>query len=331
MNAVRTCANDGSRRALLLATLVGVVCLVACSSTSAPPPPARTRLRFASGMGGAAFYPLGEELARQYERVLPGLEFEIEESEGGVANVEALERGVADVALTHADVAYLASVGRLEGGRPPMTRLRGIAMLDLTRIHLVVRSGSGIDRVDHLRGRRIGLGRSSPGLTPASRMILGGFGLDANNLVVVPAKLDDAVRQLKEGALDAIFVAGSDPLEGVTRATEAGARLLPLDGPVIDRLRQVYPFFSRAVIPAGTYPHQASGIRTIGVDSVLLCRAGLSEPLVHDLTQRLFQVLPLLALSDTFTARLDLEQAPATPIPLHEGAARYYRERELLR
>jgi TRAP-type uncharacterized transport system substrate-binding protein len=26
---------------------------------------------------------------------------------------------------------------------------------------------------------------------------------------------------------------------------------------------------------------------------------------------------------------MDLDQAPATPIPLHEGAARYYRELEL--
>jgi TRAP-type uncharacterized transport system substrate-binding protein len=28
---------------------------------------------------------------------------------------------------------------------------------------------------------------------------------------------------------------------------------------------------------------------------------------------------------------VDLQQAPATPIPLHPGAARYYRERELAR
>jgi TRAP-type uncharacterized transport system substrate-binding protein len=28
---------------------------------------------------------------------------------------------------------------------------------------------------------------------------------------------------------------------------------------------------------------------------------------------------------------MDLEQAPATPVPLHEGAARYYREREFQR
>jgi TRAP transporter TAXI family solute receptor len=162
-------------------------------------------------------------------------------------------------------------------------------------------------------------------------MILGGLGLDATSVVSVPARSDEAVRQLAAGSLDALFVTGIDPLDAVTQATTLGARLVALDGPGIDRLRRAYPFFSRAVIPAGTYPHQAEGVRTIGVDSVLLCRSGLSEPLVHDLTQRLFQVLPLLSPSEAFASRLDLEQAPATPIPLHEGAARYYRERELLR
>jgi TRAP-type uncharacterized transport system substrate-binding protein len=28
---------------------------------------------------------------------------------------------------------------------------------------------------------------------------------------------------------------------------------------------------------------------------------------------------------------MDFAQVPATPIPLHDGAARYYRERELFR
>jgi TRAP transporter TAXI family solute receptor len=96
-------------------------------------------------------------------------------------------------------------------------------------------------------------------------------------------------------------------------------------------LRQAYPFFSRAVIPSGTYPGQGKAVRTIGVDSLLVCRADLSEALVHDLTQRLFEILPLLSSSQQSLGPIDLDRAPATPIPLHAGAARYYRERELSR
>jgi TRAP-type uncharacterized transport system substrate-binding protein len=71
-------------------------------------------------------------------------------------------------------------------------------------------------------------------------------------------------------------------------------------------------------------------VHTIGVGSLLVCRSDLDEALVHDLTQRLFEILPALS-SQLALGPTDLEHAPATPIPLHDGAARYYRERELSR
>jgi TRAP-type uncharacterized transport system substrate-binding protein len=71
--------------------------------------------------------------------------------------------------------------------------------------------------------------------------------------------------------------------------------------------------------------------RTIGVDSILVCRRELDEGLVYELTKFFFQALPTLSFSQDALRSMDLEQAPATPIPLHAGAARYYRERELMR
>ena len=38
-----------------------------------------------------------------------------------------------------------------------------------------------------------------------------------------------------------------------------------------------------------------------------------------------------LATNSPEAANVDVEKAPATPIPLHSGAARYYREREVLK
>jgi TRAP-type uncharacterized transport system substrate-binding protein len=41
--------------------------------------------------------------------------------------------------------------------------------------------------------------------------------------------------------------------------------------------------------------------------------------------------LPDLVKGDAAARLIDVDQAPATPIPLHPGAARFYRERELFR
>jgi len=106
---------------------------------------------------------------------------------------------------------------------------------------------------------------------------------------------------------------------------------MPIAGPPIDRLRHEYPFLRVTAIPRGTYPGDVPTIRTIGVDSLLVCRRDLDEQLVYDLTRRFFDALPSLSSSQGALRFMDLDQAPATPIPLHEGAARFYRERELLR
>jgi hypothetical protein len=100
-----------------------------------------------------------------------------------------------------------------------------------------------------------------------------------------------------------------------------------LTGPAIERLRHDYPFFRSAIVPGGVYRGHPAAVPTIGVDNVLLCRSGLEEALVHDLTRQFFSALPSLSM----LSFMDLDQSPATPIPLHEGAARYYREWELSR
>jgi TRAP transporter TAXI family solute receptor len=110
-----------------------------------------------------------------------------------------------------------------------------------------------------------------------------------------------------------------------------GAVLLPLEGPAIDAVRRESIFLHPTVIPEGTYPGQHGPIHTVGVHNLLVCRRDLDEGLVYRLTRRLFEVLPSLVQQQDSLRLVDLQQAPATPIPLHPGAARYYRERELAR
>jgi uncharacterized protein len=314
--------------------VVACLCALAISFVGcnrAVPGHPRARVRFTSGTPGAGFFPLGTDLVKEYARLLPDVEMELRQSDGTASNLESIQRGDADIGLSHADVTYLAFAGRLPGSNERFTRLRGIAVLQLTQVHIVVRAGLGISSVADLRGRRVSLGRPSRESSSSAALVLRAFGISPADLVVEPLRYDEAAARLANGSLDALLVTGTYPLDAVTFATREGARLLPVDGPAVERLRQEYPFFSRVAIPAGTYAGQSSPIHTIGVDTLVVCRAGLDERLVHDLTEHLFEILPQLPSIRSSLGLMDLEQAPATPIPLHEGAARYYRERELSR
>jgi uncharacterized protein len=307
-----------------------VFALVTAAGTGcheAGPPPARKAIRLTTGTPGARFYPLGQALARAYAAALPTLDVRVQDTAGSVANIESLQRGSADIGLSYADVAYMASVGGLDGRQESFQELRGMAVLELAPVHLVVRAGSAIADAADLRGRRVAVGPTGSGSALTAEIVLRALGIDASAVEVEPLKYNEAAARLAAGTIDALFVNGSDPVDSVRASTQAGARILPLGGPAIERLRHDYPFFRPTVIHGGTYPGHSAPIRTIGVDNLLLCRRGLDEATVHDLTQQFFAQLPGMSM----LSGVDLEQAPATPIPLHDGAARYYRERELSR
>ena len=311
-----------------LAAAGAALLVVGCRQPPAPRPP--TTVRISTGTPGGGFYPVGEGLARAYARSMPDVKVDIHPTAGAVTNLEAIQRGDADLGFAFADVAYIAFVGRLEGASRPFDRLRGVAVLQLTPVHLVVGRDRAIRDVKDLRGRRIGVGPPGSGTALTAGLILHAFGIEPAAVHSEMLPFNEAARRLVDGTIDAMFDNAIFPADSVRMATGAGARLMPLTGTAIERLRHEYPFLRATVIPRGTYPHLVAGVHTIGVDSVLVCRSGLDESLVYDLTRRFFDALPSLSSSQDALRFIDLEQAPAMPIPLHEGAARYYRERELL-
>jgi TRAP-type uncharacterized transport system substrate-binding protein len=64
----------------------------------------------------------------------------------------------------------------------------------------------------------------------------------------------------------------------------------------------------------------------VGIDLLLVCSVELSNDIAYALTRALFEQVP-----QRLRRQFDPQRAPATVIPLHAGAARYYRERELSR
>ena len=72
-------------------------------------------------------------------------------------------------------------------------------------------------------------------------------------------------------------------------------------------------------------------VLTVGMDVLLVCRQELTDDLVYRLSKTLFEAVPALRAAHASAAGIDPDRGPTTAIPLHPGAARYYREREILR
>ena len=309
--------------------LVALALSIACTACSdaAHEIEAPQVIRLATGSPGGFFNPLGTALVGAYSRALPDRSFTVVQSGGAVENLESLQRGAADLGFAFADVTYLAFVGRLDEGPRPFDRLRGVAVLQLTAVHVLIRPGSGITSIAQLRGRRVALGPTGSGTAITAKVLLEAFGVPIAEVRGEYLPFLQSANGVVRGELDAAFVSAGYPAESVLTATRGGANLLEVSGPVVERLRTNYPFLRVALIPAGTYPTVRGPVHTVGIDTLIACSTDLTETLVYRLTKTFFDVLPELATQVDALRRMDLARAPATPIPLHDGAARYYRER----
>ena len=263
---------------------------------------------------------LSVTLAKAFSAELPGVDVQFVEPAPGRTFESALQAGDVDVTILFADSAYLAFVGQLDG--QPYDRLRGIATLNPNPLYLVARRGSAIRELKDLRGRRVGIGRPGASTALTAKAVLETFALDVQ---LSNASVSEATAALAAGELDALFIGGVSAADQVRAAVAAGGEVLPFAPATIARLQREHPFLRGMVIPrhlAGS----SEGL-TIGLDGLLVCRSGLDADIVYGVTRAFFQALPELSAFDTPPLRqMNAEDASATPIPLHEGAARYYRE-----
>ena len=245
-----------------------------------------------------------------------------------LANVDYLQSGVADATITQSDIAYTALTKGTELNPTPHTNLRGLAVMWTVALHLIVGPRVDFQSLNDLRGKRIGIGLPGGGTGITAQIILAQSGLLSDvQLVRVPPT--QVASHIASGAVDAEFMTGAYPADLVSAALAApAARLVPIQGSGISNLKEKYPFLRPVVIPANTYG-QAEDIHTVGVDVLFICRGDLSEEIVYRMLTTFFDGVQDLAQRQPVFRSVSLRQAPATPIPLHPGAARFYREREL--
>jgi len=265
-----------------------------------------------------------EEFVLSAFRNFPQFSVQLTDIGDSEKRLAAVQQGSVDVAVATADETYLAFNGLLPGRSQRMDKIRGIALLHSAAVHLL--AGPAASSRRGLRGMRVVLGNPVGANTALGERLIDSMGIDRSEVRGEFLPRNVAVERLLKGEVDAAILIGRPPQEPVVQALHGGARLLDIDGPEIDRLRLYYPLLGRTLIPQGTYPGQHGPVHTIGVDLLLVCRSDLDSKLVYELTRAYFEQSP-----ENVRYETDPQRAPAVVIPLHPGAARYYREREVSR
>jgi TRAP transporter TAXI family solute receptor len=197
---------------------------------------------------------------------------------------------------------------------------------------VLVRGDSAFHSIRDLKGKRVGVIRPGTSGEFSTRIVLGAHGMSYADVTPIFEPTDTLMPMLGKGEIDAVFSANPLMLDTIhTLSQTVPLRLLPIGRAEVNSLRSSYPFLRPVTVAAHKLAGQEQPVETLGSEWLLVCRSDLSEELVYQLTREFFAQLPAMARNHEEAALIDPEQAPATPIPLHAGAARYYREREILR
>ena len=87
-----------------------------------------------------------------------------------------------------------------------------------------------------------------------------------------------------------------------------------------------------ATIPADTYKGQSRAVPTASIVNFLVTHEGVSADTVYKMTKAMFENLDKLVAAHAAAKGVKLENAAGSmPIPLHPGAAKYYREKGLIK
>jgi uncharacterized protein len=211
-----------------------------------------------------------------------------------------------------------------------LDNLRTVAAIYPNYIQIVASADSGITTLEDLRGKRLSVGAPASGTELNARAILKAAGITYEDLGKVEyLPFAESVDLMKNRQLDATLQSaglGVASLRDLANSVAITVVEVPAD--LVESIGSPY---QAAVIPADTYQGQTADVATASVINYLVTRADLDEETVYQMTKGVFEGLDDLAAAHAAARSIKLdESAIQSPVPLHPGAERYFREQGVM-
>lgn len=292
----------------------------------------------ATASTGGTYYPVGVALATLTKVKLEPkhkLSLSAINSAGSGENVKLLRENEAQFAIMQG--LYGAWAWNGEGpvkSSGPQKQLRSVSMLWQNVEQFVVKSKYAktgtVEDLSAFGDTKFSIGKKNSGTEGSGRQILGGLNIDPNKFDLAYMGYGASADALQNGTIEGMNIPAGVPTSAITRAYAAlgsDMTILNFTDEQIAEANGKYKLWTRFVIPANTYPGQTKDINTMAQPNFLAVRDDISDEDVYMITKTIYENLPFLNGIHKATKAMALEKAIAgLPVPLHQGAARYYQE-----
>ncbi len=322
-----------TRKLILSATMVAGLGLGAAGTAAS----ADQFITIGTGGVTGVYYPAGGAICRLVNkgRKEHGVRCSVESTGGSIYNLNTIRGGELDMGVVQSDWNYHAYNGTSkfeEAG--PNKELRSVFSLHPEPFTVVARKDSGIKTFDDLKGKRVNVGNPGSGQRGTMEVVMAAKGWTMDDFALAselkPAEQSQA---LCDNKIDAMIYTVGHPNGSIKEATTScDTVLIPVDGPVIDKLVADNAYYRKAVVPGGMYTGSDEDVATFGVAATFVSSTDTPPEMVYEVVSAVFENFDDFRQLHPAFEHLDKKEMTKEGLsaPLHDGAVKYYKEAGLM-
>lgn len=291
------------------------------------------------GTGGVTgvYYPTGGAICRlvNKSRKEHGIRCSVESTGGSVYNINTVRAGELEFGVAQSDWQYHAYNGTSKfEDQGAFENLRAVFSVHPEPFTLIARKGAGISGFMDIKGKKVNVGNAGSGQRATMEVVMDAFGITMDDLALAAElKGSEMSQALCDGKIDAMIYTVGHPAAAVTEAaTTCDVEIVPVAGEPVDKLISDNAYYRVATIPGGMYKGNDSDVSTFGVGATFISSADVEEKVVYTVVKAVFDNLDDFKKLHPAFGVLQAEQMAKDGLsaPIHDGAAKYYKERGLI-
>ena len=285
-----------------------------------------------TGSTGGTYFALGGAMANAINNQLAPYKITITAQSTGasVENINLMHAGEMDLGIAMNNVAadsYAGTGAFADTGKIEDVKAIGVVYNEVYQI--VANANTGAKNVEDLKGLKIAIGPAGSGTLGLSQKVFTAAGIDPDKDIQPQSdSFGDAATKMQDGHIDAACNVLAVPASSIIEMTTSmKLAYVNISDEILAEIQKDAPYFTRKVIPAGTYPDQEEDCNTITCKAVLYCRADLPDDVVYLITKAFYETGDEVAAAHATGKEIQLEGClEGVTTPIHPGAKRYFEE-----
>jgi TRAP transporter TAXI family solute receptor len=285
---------------------------------------------FGSASAAGAWYPLATAMSKVINDNVPGYHVT------GVTTPGASRENILRIDREEMELAWSSANILLRGykGEDPFKEKRKVlgwfsAYPGLFTI--VARASTGIKTMADLKGKVIAT--STPGSQTQmdnDNKIFPAHGLyPGKDYTSEKIQFTDAVQKMIDGHIDACSYFMGAGVPGYMRmADSVKLNFIPIEESAKKKLSEMEPAFYFDQLPANTYKGQTAPVEAVFMAYTTCCGPFLTDDFMYNATKAVFENLQFISSASAVFKKTKLENVyKGMPVPVHPGAAKYFKEK----